>query len=43
MPHLSMDPPPPPGASEQYPTENRLGNNYTAMPGVKWFNDYSKL
>jgi len=29
---------PPPGAIEQYPTENRLGNNYTAMPNVHWFN-----
>ena len=34
----NADPPPPPGATEQYPTENRLGNNYSAMPGVKWFN-----
>jgi len=32
----NIDPPPPPGATEQYPTNNRLGNNYTAMPGVKW-------
>lgn len=30
---------PPPGASEQYPGTNRLGNNYIPMPGVYWFND----
>ena len=34
----NCDPPPPPGATEQYPGDNRLGNNYTAMPGVNWFN-----
>jgi hypothetical protein len=32
---------PPPGANVQYPGTNRLGNNYTAMDGVKWFNDTS--
>ena len=36
----NMDTPPPQGAAEQYPGENRLGNNYIAMPGVKWYNDY---
>ena len=34
----TANPPPPPGATELYPTENRLGNNYTAMPGVNWYN-----
>lgn len=34
----NADPPPPPGATEQYPTETRLGNNYTPMPGVNWYN-----
>ena len=34
----NADPPPPPGATEQYPGENRLGNNYTPMPGVNWYN-----
>ena len=28
---------PPPGAIYQYPGDNRLGNNYTPMPGVNWF------
>ena len=28
---------PPPGAIEQYVGQIRLGNNYTAMPGVKWW------
>ena len=32
------DPAPPPGIAEQYPGENRLGNNYTTMPGVNWYN-----
>ena len=37
------DPAPPPGVSEQYPGENRLGNNYTTMPGVNWYNSaYSR-
>jgi len=30
---------PPPGATEQYPGTNRLGNNYVAMPGVYWYAD----
>ena len=34
----NADPNPPPGISEQYPGENRPGNNYTAMPGVNWYN-----
>jgi len=34
----NADPAPPPGVSEQYPGENRLGNNYTPMPGVNWYN-----
>ena len=29
---------PPPGATVQYPGGDRLGNNYTAMPGVYWYN-----
>ena len=28
---------PPPGAVNQYPGSNRLGNNYNAMPEVNWF------
>ena len=28
---------PPPGAKNQYPGSNRLGNNYNAMPDVNWF------
>lgn len=30
---------PPPGATKQYIGTNRLGNNYTAMPEVYWYND----
>ena len=30
---------PPPGATEQYPGTNRLGNNYVPMPGVYWYSD----
>ena len=39
MQHLvkNADPPPPPGITEQYPGDNRLGNNYTPMPGVNWY------
>ena len=33
----NADPKPPPGASEQYPGDNRMGNNYTSMPGVNWY------
>ena len=29
---------PPPEAIVQYPGGDRLGNNYTAMPGVYWYN-----
>jgi hypothetical protein len=29
---------PPPGATEQYPSTERLGNNYIAMPGIHWYN-----
>ena len=29
---------PPPGATEQYIGDNRLGNNYVPMPGVNWYN-----
>jgi hypothetical protein len=39
----NADPAPPPGAAEQYPGDNRLGNNYTPMPGVNWYNSsYSR-
>ena len=34
----NTDPAPPPGATEQYPGNQRIGNNYTAMPGVNWYN-----
>ena len=29
---------PPPTATIQYVSTNRLGNNYSATPGVKWYN-----
>ena len=29
---------PPPGATEQYVSTNRLGNNYVPMIGVYWYN-----
>merc|ERR1711907_187666 len=29
---------PPPGATEQYIGTNRQGNNFTAMPGINWYN-----
>jgi hypothetical protein len=29
---------PPPGATEQYVSTDRLGNNYTSMIGVYWYN-----
>ena len=29
---------PPPGATEQYPSTERLGNNYIGMPGIHWYN-----
>lgn len=28
---------PPPGAMQQFVGTTRLGNNYTAMPGVEWY------
>ena len=34
----NADPSPPPGAAEMYPGDNRLGNNYTPMPGLNWYN-----
>jgi len=34
----NTDPAPPPGATEQYPGNQRIGNNYTAMPGINWYN-----
>ena len=39
MQHLvkNADPKPPPGIAEQYPSDNRLGNNYVPMPGVNWY------
>tara|TARA_B100000575_G_scaffold260095_1_gene232782 strand:+ start:321 stop:707 length:387 start_codon:yes stop_codon:yes gene_type:complete len=33
---------PPPGATEQYVGTNRLGNNYSAMPGTYWYNPSNK-
>ena len=30
---------PPPGATEQYPGNPRLGNNHQGMNGVKWYSD----
>ena len=33
----TANPPPPPGAMQHYPGDNRLGNNYTPMPGVNWY------
>lgn len=29
---------PPPGATEQYPSTERLGNNYIGMPEIHWYN-----
>ena len=29
---------PPPGATEQYPSTDRLGNNYAPMIGTYWYN-----
>jgi len=37
-----VSPPPPPGATEQYPSNNRPGNNYISMPGVEWYNPQNK-
>ena len=34
---------PPPGAMEQYVELNRLGNNFSPSPAVKWYADTSKL
>ena len=36
------NPTPPPEAKYQYPTPNRLGNNYSAMPGTYWYNPSNK-
>ena len=36
--HLLKSANPPEGATEQYVGDNRLGNNYVAMPGVNWYN-----
>ena len=33
---------PPIEAISQYPGNNRLGNNYSSMPGVSWYNDTTK-
>jgi hypothetical protein len=33
---------PPPGATEQYVGTNRIGNNYTSMPNIHWYNPNSK-
>ena len=34
---------PPPGATVQYPGTNRLGNNFSAMPGVSWYNNTTEM
>ena len=34
---------PPPGATVQYPGNNRLGNNFSAMPGISWYNDTTDM
>ena len=42
MQKLLLSANPPPNANTQYPGGgNRLGNNYTAMPGIYWYNSYS--
>merc|ERR1711934_152908 len=33
---------PPPGATQQYIGTNRQGNNFTAMPGINWYNTTNK-
>ena len=39
----NIHPLPPSEAFKQYPTNQRPGNNYTAMPGIKWYNSaYSR-
>ena len=34
---------PPPGAIKQYPGTNRLGNNFSTMPGVQWYNNTTEI
>ena len=34
---------PPPGATTQYPGTNRLGNNFSTMPGINWYNDTTNV
>lgn len=34
---------PPPGATEQYASTERLGNNYAPMEGVYWFNPDNEM
>lgn len=34
---------PPPGATVQYPGTDRLGNNFSAMPGIDWFGDTTAM
>ena len=34
----NVHPAPPQGATEQYPSNQRLGNNYVSMPGINWYN-----
>ena len=33
----NISPSPPNGATEQYPGNQRPGNNYIAMPGINWY------
>jgi len=39
----NANPPPPPGAIKQYVELNRLGNNFSPSPGVKWYADTNKV
>lgn len=34
----NANPTPPHGATEHYPSNQRVGNNYVATPGVNWYN-----
>ena len=34
---------PPPGATVQYPGTNRLGNNFSSMPGIDWYNNTTDM
>jgi hypothetical protein len=34
---------PPPEANTQYPGTNRLGNNFSTMPGINWYNNTTDM